>query len=120
MAKRTGPTSERLKKLIIALRKASTKENAPIWKAAKKELERSTRSRREVNVDRIGRFVKDGETALVLGKVLSDGDLRHKTTVAAYSFSKIAREKINQTGKAISIEELLEKNPKGKKVRIIG
>ena len=120
MAKRTGPTSERMKKLLISLRKASAKENAPIWKVAREVLGKSTRSKVEVNIDRIGRFVKEGETALILGKVLSDGELKHKITVAAYSFSKVAKEKIYQIGKAITVEELLEKNPKGKKVRIIG
>lgn len=120
MAKRTGPTSERMQNLLITLRKAAAKENAPIWKEARRVLGLPTRMKTEVNIDRIGKYVKEGEIALVLGKVLSDGELRNKITVAAYSFSKVAKEKINKTGKAITIEELLKANPKGKKVRIIG
>ena len=34
--------------------------------------------------------------------------------------SKEAKEKINKTGKAITIKELIKENPKGSKVRIIG
>jgi len=48
------------------------------------------------------------------------GDLDKKLTVAAYSFSEKAKEKINKNGRAISIVELLKENPKGSKVRIVG
>jgi len=120
MAKRTGQTSERLRKLIINLRKTAVKEKVNLWKAVKKELEKSTRQRRNVNIDRIERFSKEGEISLVPGKVLSDGELTKKINIAAYSFSKAAKEKINKIGKAMTIEELIEKNPKGKNVRIIG
>ena len=48
MAKRTGPTSERLRKLIINLRKTAVKEKVNLWKAVKKELEKSTRDRKSV------------------------------------------------------------------------
>ena len=41
--------------------------------------------------------------------------------VAAWKFSKTAREKIEKAGgKCYSIRELVEKNPKGSNVRIIG
>ncbi len=120
MAKRTGPTNIQLQKLIIELRKLSVKQKAPIWKRVAEDLSKSTRQRRKAHLDRINKTVKKDETVLVPGKVLSQGELTNKITIAAYSFSEKAKEKINASGKAISIEELMKTNPKGKKVRIIG
>ncbi len=65
------------------------------------------------------KHTRDGETALIPGKVLSLGKMDKKLTVAAFKFSESALEKINANGKAISIEELLKNNPDGKKVRIL-
>jgi large subunit ribosomal protein L18e len=52
--------------------------------------------------------------------VLGSGELNKKLTVAAYTFSEQAMQKINAKGKAISIKELVEKNPKGNRVRVMG
>ena len=65
-------------------------------------------------------FSKEGEFIVVPGKILSQGDLNKKVTVAAYRFSEKAKEKINKLGKAILIQQLMKDNPKGKKVRILG
>ncbi|MBS3168366.1 50S ribosomal protein L18e [Candidatus Woesearchaeota archaeon] len=120
MAKRTGPTNLALKKLIADLKSLGTKENVPLWKRVANDLEKSTRQRRDVNVYKIDKYTKEGEIAIVPGKVLSEGELTKKITVASYKFSESAKEKINKTGKAISIRELMNTNPKGKKVRILG
>jgi large subunit ribosomal protein L18e len=85
-----------------------------------KDLEKSTRRHSNVNVFKINKVVRENETALIPGKVLSKGDLTKKITIAALNFSKEAKEKINKTGKAITIKELIKENPKGSKVRIIG
>jgi large subunit ribosomal protein L18e len=90
------------------------------WKAVVKELEKSARQRREVNLYRINKNLKEGQTALVPGKVLSIGELTKKVTVAAYAFSEAARIKINSRGKAISISQMLKENPKAKNARIMG
>lgn len=120
MVKRTGPTNETLKALIMKLKEVSVKENVAIWKRVAKDLEKPTRNRRSVNLYKINKYLNDDETAVVPGVVLSVGDYERKNTVAAFKFSEVAQKKINKTGKAISIEELLKKNSKGKKVRIIG
>lgn len=120
MAKRTGPSNKNLVKLIEELKVLSRKENVKLWGRIAKELEKPTRKRRSANIFKIDKFTKEGEIAIVPGKVLSLGNLTKKLTVSAFQFSNIAREKINKVGNAISIKELMEKNPKGKKVRIIG
>ena len=63
---------------------------------------------------------EEGESVVVPGKVLSDGKLDHKVTVAALGFSKNAEAKIVNAGsEAISIAELAERNPKGSNVKIM-
>jgi len=118
--RKTGPTNQHMKKLIADLRSLATKEKANIWKRIADELEKPTRRRREVNLERINRNTKKGDTAIIPGKVLSKGELDHSLKVAAWKFSENAKQKINKSGKAISIQELIKENSKGKGVRIIG
>ena len=120
MAKRTGPTNLSTRKLIADLRSLGTKEKAPIWKRIADDLTRTTRTRREVNLLTIEKAIENDEIALVPGKVLSQGKLTKKVTVASFKVSEKAKEKINKEGKSITIQQLMKENPKGKKVRIIG
>lgn len=117
--RKTGPTNPSMRKLIAELRSLGTKEKVKMWKRIADELEKPTRQRREVNIERIKRATKKDETIIVPGKVLSKGELSHNVKVAAWKFSEAAKTKINKIGKAISIQELIKENPKGKKVRII-
>ncbi|HLC63345.1 MAG TPA: 50S ribosomal protein L18e [Candidatus Nanoarchaeia archaeon] len=120
MSKRTGPSTLELQNLIVELKKAGREQKVPLWLRIAADLERPRRIRREVNLYTLQESVREGETAIVPGKVLSLGEFNKKNIVAAYKFSESAEGKINKTGKAISIQELLKKNPKGNKVRIIG
>ncbi len=116
---RTGPTNLGTQQLIIDLKKLSNKEKAPIWKKISEEMTKATRSRRELNLSKIERVLGKDEIGLIPGKVLSAGTFTKKNTIAAFNFSAKAKETINKTGKAISIQQLMKENPKGKKVRII-
>ena len=118
--RKTGPTDPNMRKLIADLRSLATKEKVKIWKRIADELAKPTRQRREVNIERINRTTKKDENIIIPGKVLSKGELDHKITVAAWKFSEAAKQKINKSGKAMNIAELIKTNPKGKKVRIIG
>ena len=117
---RTGPTNEYLVNLINNLKKLSTEKKVRLWRAIAIELEKPTRIRRIVNLERINRVCKNNETIIVPGKVLASGDLNKKLTIAAFSFSEQALSKINKSSKAISIQELMQQNPQAKGVRIIG
>ena len=121
MTKRTGPTNEHVQILIGALRKESTTSKSALWDRIADDLEKPTRSRREVNLSKLARYTKPNETIVVPGKVLGAGAINHSLVVAALGFSTPARVQIEKTaGRAITIQELLKQNPKGKDIRIIG
>jgi len=116
-----GTTNEHLRTLISDLKALSSKNSINIWKRIARDLERPSRQRREVNLSRINRYAKDNETVIVPGKVLAAGSLSKKVTIAAWQFSDQALVKIKDSkSTSMSIEELMKKNPKGQKVRILG
>lgn len=79
-----------------------------------------TRKKISVNVSKIDKFAKEGEFIAVPGKVLGFGNISKKIDVAALSFSPSAREKIIASGgRAISLEVLLNLNPRGRGVKIL-
>ena len=86
----------------------------------KMQLFRSNRRTAEVNLSSINRYAVADETILVPGKVLSNGELDKKVNVVALKFSAKAQEKIESAGgECISIDEIIETNPKGSNIRII-
>jgi len=91
-----------------------------LWVDISKRLCRPTRKMPEVNLWKLDMHTKDGDVVVVPGKVLGDGNLGHKITVSALKFSKKAyNEIIKSGGDAITIEELVERNPQGKNVIIM-
>ncbi len=98
MVKKIIKTNPNLIELINKLNKQSKSEDAAIWKDV---------------ADRLS-------TILVPGKVLSNGELDKKVNVVALKFSAKAQEKIESAGgECISIDEIIETNPKGSNIRII-
>jgi len=117
---KTNATNPYLHALIKLLLKASRENKAKIWRAVAELLQRPKRKRIAVNVGKIDKVVKEGEVIVVPGKVLGAGEIKKKVIVAAWRFSVTAKEKIEKAGgKAISIPELIDMNPKGSNVRII-
>lgn len=121
MAKRTGPTNVQLIGLIQMLRKLSSEQKIGIWKRIAYDLEMPSRKRRVVNVYSLSKCTKENENVIVPGKVLGTGMIDHKVNVAAFEFSEGARKKImSAKGTCMHISDMMQKNPKGKDVRIIG
>jgi len=112
--------NEELKSLVSDLKKLSIDKKVNIWKRVAEDLEKATRNRRIVNVYKLSKHSKEDDFVIVPGKVLGTGDLNHKLNVAAYGFSDDALKKINAKGKALTISELMKKNPEGKNLKIIG
>jgi large subunit ribosomal protein L18e len=120
VVKRTGPTNPLLKKLIEDLRKKSFETNSKFLKDISEKLNKPRRQRIEVNLSHIERHTKKDDTIIVPGVVLGFGELTKPVNISAWRFTGPAEEKIKKSkGKALSIEELIKKNPKGTKVRII-
>ncbi len=114
---RTGPTNKHLKNLIASLKK----QKINLWQRIARELSKPTRKRRTLNLSKIQRFAKEGETIIVPGKVLAAGNLTKRVTIAAWQFSEKAENMIKKSGSSIiTIEDLMKKNPKGTDVRILG
>ena len=121
MPKPTGPTNPILRKLLRQLRSKGKETNAPVWRDLAGRLSKPRRSRAEVNLSHLNRHCGQGCIAVVPGKVLGAGRLDHPICVAAFKFSRTARRKILEAGgKALTIQQLLEQNPEGKNVMIIG
>ena len=104
---------------IRQLQKASKKYDAQVWAKLANELERPKQRRATVNLSSISRSIREGEIAAVPGKVLGAGK-SSSICIAAFNFSETAKKKIEKAGgEYLSLEALIEKNPRGSGVRII-
>jgi large subunit ribosomal protein L18e len=113
-------TNPHLRMTVRFLKKAHRQYNAALWATVAELLSRPRRSRVIVNVGELNRLLNDGDIAVVPGKVLGDGELSKKVTVAAWSFSKTAVDKIKAAGgEAITIPELVRRMPKPSGVKLI-
>jgi len=118
--KRVRSTNPELISTARLLRKKARENSAPIWRDVADRLSSCRRRRVTINIGRLNRHVKDGETVVVPGKVLGAGALDHAVFVAAFAFSEEAEAKILRAkGKCFSISELAEANPSGSNVRIL-
>jgi large subunit ribosomal protein L18e len=119
--KKANPTNPNLISTIRFLKKSGKENDAKIWRSIAEALARTRRKRIAVNLSRVNRYTKEGETVAIPGKVLAAGEIDHPVIVSAFAFSKKAITKIEKAkGKCLSYAELLKKNPKGTHVRIIG
>lgn len=106
---------------IWSLRNAFKRRKAPIWRALQGELAGPRANWREINVRRLAEITKADEVVVVPGKVLGTGSLTHKLTVCAFSISETAARKIKESGgNVVTFDDLINKHPEGKGVRIIG
>jgi len=119
--KQIKSTNLELINLVRSLRKKTRESEAKIWRVVADYLSHSRRRRITVNLSKLNRNTETGETVVVPGKVLGAGSIGHSLNVAAFAFSQQARSKILKSkGKCMSIPELMEKNPKGSGVKLIG
>jgi large subunit ribosomal protein L18e len=110
-----------LVELIRDLKKQSQESQTELWRKLAERLAISKRNRIAVNVSRLNRYTKEGETVVVPGKVLGAGKTDHPLTVAAFAFSEVAQSKIQTSkGDCLSIRDLMKKNPTGKNVKLMG
>ncbi len=117
---RRVPTNPELSSTIDYLKRAGRQHQTPLWLAVAGYLGKSRRSRTVLNLGQVSRNVKEGETVVVPGKVLSSGEPREKITIAAFKFSPKTLVKVEKAGgRCIPISRLVEENPQGTKVRLL-
>ncbi|NCN64893.1 MAG: 50S ribosomal protein L18e [Candidatus Altiarchaeum hamiconexum] len=108
-------------KLIEDLKNFNADKDYGIWNAVIRELSKSKRNARTVNLWKINKYTNEGDVIVVPGKVLGQGDIDHKVTIAAFEFSEGIKQKAtNNNVRLMSIYELFNENPKGTNVKIIG
>ena len=118
--KKLKTTNPELISLIRDLKKQSQESRSDIWQSIAERLTKSKRRRVAVNLSRLNRYTEKGETVIVPGKVLGAGKPDHPLTIAAFSFSTMAKDKIEAIkGNCISIRELMKKNPTGTNIKIM-
>lgn len=80
----------------------------------------SRRQRPSINLDKIDKESKEGETILIPGKVLSEGNLSKKIKVVALNFSKKAKEKLlNAKCEVVTMDQEIKNNPEAKGIKIL-
>jgi large subunit ribosomal protein L18e len=103
------------------LKKASVKNDAPIWAKLAEYALKPSIARRDINLNRISQLTKENDTVVFPGKVLGTGNVPHKITLCSFSISNSAADKIiGNGGKLISYSDLIEQNPTGKGVVLLG
>ncbi|MCJ7450747.1 MAG: 50S ribosomal protein L18e [Candidatus Nanohaloarchaeota archaeon QJJ-9] len=112
-------TNPVLRETIIKLEKAARKNDAPVYEKAAEELKSSKRKQVEVNLSKLERKVEDGETVLIPGKVLGAGQFNKDAKISAFKFTDSAKQDIEEEGEAYFIQDLIEENPEGEKVKVI-
>lgn len=118
---KTRKTDNTLTATVQRLKQMAIEQKVGLWKRIAEDLEMPTRQRRIVNVYVLSQHTREDETIVVPGKVLAAGAIDHRVNVAAWAFSGAAKQKILKAkGNCLTIPELLQKNPAGKNVRIIG
>ena len=104
--------------MIVETLKLAQKHKA--WLPLASKLAGPTRKHESVNLSEIEKSTKEGDTVIILGKVLGMGSLEKKVRICALSFSESAREKLKKSKRElVSIAEEIKHNPKAGGIKII-
>ena len=108
---------KRNQKIVDTIRAAKKGEK---WLKVAGILSGPRRSRTSLNLTDIEKNSKEGDTVVIPGKVLSQGEINKKIKVVALGFSEKAKEKLMKSkSDPTSILEEIKKNPEAKGVRIL-
>lgn len=113
--------NQMVQQLARDLKKASKKNDAPIWSTLAKLALKPSSAKRTINVNRISQLTKEEDIVVFPGKVLGTGKISHKITLFPFSISLSAATKIlDSGGKIVNFEELVDEVPTGKGVVMLG
>ncbi len=107
-------TDHRLVETIIAAQKNKN------WKRIAELLSGPRNKRININLNEVEALSEEGETIVIPGKVLSQGEPNKKAKITALNFSRGAKEKLLKSKVTHStILEEIKNNPEGKKIKIV-
>ena len=90
------------------------------WIEVASILSRPRKQTKNINLGELDKEAKEGEKIIVLGKVLSQGEITKKIDISALKFSQKAKEKLLKSQSKIStILEEIKKNPEAKGIKIL-
>ncbi len=121
MSKPTRKTNQSLVDVIGQLKEKSRETGSLLWRDVAKRLNRSRSNWAQPNLSRLSRYAPEDQTVLVPGKLLGSGEVERSHVIAAYSVSTGARDKIEAAGgRVMTLGELMNENPDGSEVFILG
>ncbi len=90
------------------------------WLKIAEMLSAPRRRKIQVNLEKIEKETKEGDTVIVPGKVLSQGDITKKIRVAALTLSSTAEKKLkNKKCEIATIKEEIKINPKAEGIKVL-
>jgi len=90
------------------------------WLEVASILSGPRRKKISINLDKIDKETKEGDTVVVPGKVLGGGEISKKIRIASLSFSEEAEKKLREKKcEVVSIEEEVRVNPEAKGIKIL-
>ena len=114
-------TNQVIQQMAKNLKKASTKNEAPIWAKMAEYAKKPSVARRTINVKKIDALTKADDVIVFPGKVLGTGNISHKITLCSFSISNAAASKIlDAGGKVINFDKMIKEFPTGKGVTLLG
>jgi len=90
------------------------------WKELVDKLTGPSRNYSAMNLNEIDKKTSVGDTVMIIGKVLSKGEVTKKIRVCALSFSENAREKLKKSkSEAVTILQEIKINPKVEGIKVL-
>ncbi len=104
---------ELVKTIIAAKKNEAWLDVAAVLSGPRKNLA-------NINLEKINKEAKKGETIIVPGKILSQGEIDKKIKIVALNFSEKAKEKLLKAKCEVSnILDEIKKNPMAKGVQVL-
>lgn len=90
------------------------------WKVVAEILSGPRKNRINLNLNELNKKIDENKKVVVIGKVLSQGEIEKKIKIAALGFSEKAKDKLLKAGCEVSlISEEIKKNPEAKDIEVI-
>ena len=101
--------------MLVETLRAAKKTGSNIWIGIASLLSSPRRNKIAVNLGELEKATKEGDSIVVPGKILSQGEISKKIAIIAFAFSEKAKEKLLKTkSQAVNIIDEIKKNPQAK------